>query len=116
MGDNPTAEYKKIYIYYNMNLKESIKRILREEREELFLRRRISCFDEYLDKLESGEEEIPSSLYLSLSWGSMQTIFTAFMRNYCDKNRTHYFDEKIHSDIIKKYDERLYQIYKRNKG
>ena len=97
-----------------MNLQESIRRILREERQELYLRRRISCFDEYLDKLESGEKEIPWNLYSSLNWSSLQIILTAYMRTYCDRNQTQYFDEKIHSDIIKKYGDRLYKIYERN--
>jgi len=96
-----------------MNLQESIRRILREEIEiPLYIRRRYYCIDEYIKKLENGEETIPVRRR-QLDWYSYQIILTAYIRSNCgDENG--YYDPKLHSKIMDVFGNRLHKWYKEN--
>ena len=49
--------------YYNMNLQESIRKVLREEMKlPNYIKRRYNCMDEYITKLENGEETLPKTI------------------------------------------------------
>ena len=96
-----------------MNLQESIRRILREEIEiPLYIRRRYSCIDEYITKLENGEETIPIRIR-QLDWNHYQIILTAYIRSNCgDENG--YYDPELHSKIMDVFGNRLHKWYKEN--
>ena len=101
------------YIYLYMNLQESIRRILREERKPPnYIKRRYTCMDEYITKLESGEETIPIRMG-RLDWNSYQIMLTAFIRSNCD-NGNRYYDPIIHSKIMDTFGDRLYEWYNDN--
>jgi len=95
------------------NLQESIRRILREETKiPLYVRRRYDCIDDYITKLENGEETIPI-IRRQLDWINYQIILTAFIINNCgDENQ--YYDPRLHSKIMDVFGNRLHKWYKEN--
>jgi len=97
----------------NMNLQESIRRILREEENTLnYIRRRYNCMDEYITKLENGEETLPIRRG-QLDWTHYQIMITAFIRVNC-KDGDGYYDPILHSKIMDTFGDRLYKWYKDN--
>ena len=96
-----------------MNLQETIRRILREESESpMYIRRRYSCMDEYITKLENGEETLPIRRG-QLDWTNYQIMITAFIRVNC-KDGDGYYDPILHSKIMDTFGDRLYKWYKDN--
>jgi hypothetical protein len=95
------------------SLQENIRRILKEERKPPnYIKRRYTCMDEYITKLESGEETIPIRMG-RLDWNSYQIMLTAFIRSNCD-NGNRYYDPIIHSKIMDTFGDRLYEWYNDN--
>ena len=65
--------------------------------------------DEYITKLENGEETIPIRKG-RLDWINYQIIITAFIRNNCQDDNG-YYDPNLHSSIMDIFGDRLYQWY-----
>ena len=94
----------------NMNLQETIRRILREEATiSNYIKRRYNCMDEYITKLENGEETLPIRKG-QFDWINYQIIITAFIRNNCQDDNG-YYDPNLHSSIMDIFGDRLYQWY-----
>ena len=101
------------YIYLYMNLQESIRKVLREEmKPPNYIKRRYICMDEYITKLENGEETLPLRIR-RLDWAHYQIIVTAFIINNC-KYGNGYYDPIIHSKIMDTFGDRLYELYNDN--
>ena len=99
--------------YVKTNLHESKKRILREETKlPNYIKRRYICMDEYITKLENGEETLPIRMG-QLDWTHYQIIITAFIRSNCDSGNR-YYDPIIHSKIMDTFGDRLYELYNDN--
>ena len=99
--------------YYNMNLQESIRKVLREEMKlPNYIKRRYNCMDEYITKLENGEETLPIRMG-QLDWTHYQIIITAFIISNCDSGNR-YYDPIIHSKIMDTFGDRLYEWYNDN--
>ena len=97
----------------SMNLQESIRRILKEEENTLnYIRRRYNCMDEYITKLENGEETLPIRRG-QLDWTNYQIMITAFIRGNCEDDNG-YYDPNLHSKIMDTFGDRLYKWYKDN--
>jgi hypothetical protein len=84
--------------------------IMNSQKPNNYVRRRFICMDEYITKLEIGEETIPVSSGV-LEWKTYQTILTAFIRINCSEGDA-YFNPKIHSYIMDVFGDRLYKWYK----
>jgi hypothetical protein len=96
-----------------MNLQESIRKVLREEmKPPNYIKRRYICIDEYITKLENGEETLPLRMR-RLDWTHYQIIVTAFIINNC-KYGNGYYDPIIHSNIMDTFGDRLYEWYNDN--
>lgn len=97
-----------------MDLQEIIRRILKEEFKPstIYIRRRYVCMDEYITKLENGEETLPLRRG-ELDWYTYQVIITAFIRSNCGDDDG-YYDPKLHSNIMDVFGERLYKWYRDN--
>lgn len=104
-----------------MNLQENISRIkevmglLTEEETkiQLYVRRRYNCIDDYITKLENGEETRPLIIIRQLDWINYQIILTALIRKNCgDEN--FYYDPRIHSKIMDVFGKRLHKWYEEN--
>lgn len=94
-----------------MNLQETIRRILREEAKiPTYVKRRMGCFEDYINKLESGEETIPVRTR-QLDWSVYQIVLTGYMRSHCDGGDNIYYDPILHSYIFDFYGERLRKWY-----
>jgi hypothetical protein len=95
-----------------MSLKQTIRRILREEVNTLnYIRRRYTCIEEYITKLENGEETIPIRRR-QFDWVHYQIIMTSFIRTNCGDEG--YYDPNLHSTIMDIFGDRLYEWYKNN--
>jgi hypothetical protein len=95
-----------------MNLQEQIRRIIKEETNlSTYLKRRVQCFDEFINKLENDELDYPV-IRPRLDWINHQIILTAFMRDYCGDSA--YYCEDIHKKIMDYYGNRLYKWFKKN--
>lgn len=95
------------------NLQETIRRILREEVNTTnYIRRRYNCMDEYITKLENGEETLPIRRG-QLDWTNYQIMITAFIRSNCEDDNG-YYDPNLHSNIMDIFGDRLYQWYYKN--
>jgi hypothetical protein len=95
-----------------MNLQKTIRRILREEvNTPIYIRRRYSCMDKYITKLENGEETLP--VRRQLDWTNYQIIITAYIRANCENDNV-YYDPILHSNIMDTFGDRLYKWYKDN--
>ena len=94
-----------------MNLQESIRRILTEETKlPAYIIRRMGCFEDFINKLENGETDVPIIRGGWLNWINYQIILTAYMRAHCgDENA--YYDPEIHQKILDIYEDRLYKWY-----
>ena len=104
---------KPLVNYVKTNLHESKKRILREETKlPNYIKRRYICMDEYITKLENGEETLPIRMG-QLDWTHYQIIITAFIRSNCDSGNR-YYDPIIHSKIMDTFGDRLYEWYNDN--
>lgn len=106
---------KKPRFTYRMveNLQESIRRILREEATTSnYIKRRYNCMDEYITKLENGEETLPTRRG-QLDWTNYQIMVTAFIRSNCEDDNG-YYDPNLHSNIMDIFGDRLYQLYYKN--
>ena len=96
-----------------MNLQESIRKVLREEmKPPNYIKRRYNCMDEYITKLENGEETLPLRMR-QLDWTHYQIIVTAFIIKNC-KYGNGYYDPIIHSNIMNTFGDRLYEWYNDN--
>ena len=100
-------------LHFDMNLQETIKRILREEiKIPIYIRRRYYCMDEYITKLENGEEIIPIRTR-QMGWINYQIILTAYIRLHCgDTNQ--YYEPELHSKIMDVFGDRLHKWYEEN--
>jgi hypothetical protein len=97
--------------YSTDELQESIKRILREETElSTYFRRRMGCFEDFINKLDNGETDVPIIRGHRLNWNSYQIILTAYMRAHCGEENF-YYDPEIHQEILNIYEDRLYKWY-----
>ena len=97
----------------NMNLQQTIRRILREELNiPLYVRRRYICMDEYITKLENGQVTFPVRRR-QLNWDNYQIIITAYIRANCG-DEDGYYDPILHSKIMGVFGDRLYKWYKDN--
>lgn len=74
------------------------------------LRRRISCFNDIITKLEKGEEE-PTISPKFMKWKEYQIVLTAFLIYTCNNEKNSYFDPEKHEEIMKIYGQRLYKWY-----
>ena len=72
----------------------------------------MNCFDDFIDKLENDELDVPAIRGHRLDWNHYQIILTAYMRDYCGESG--YYDEDIHQKIIDYYGDRLYKWFKKN--
>lgn len=96
-----------------MNLQESIRKILKEETKiSMYVRRRYACIDDYITKLENGEETIPIARGW-LDWYSYQIILTAYIRSNCD-DVNGYYEPELHSKIMDVFGDRLFKLYEEN--
>ena len=96
-----------------MNLQENIRKVLREEMKlPNYIKRRYICIDEYITKLENGEETLPIRRG-QLDWTNYQIMITAFIRVNC-KGGDGYYDPILHSKIMDTFGDRLYKWYKDN--
>ena len=94
-----------------MNLQESRRRILREETElSNYVRRRMGCFEDFINKLENGETDVPIIRGHRLNWNSYQIILTGYMRVHCGEENV-YYDPETHQKILDIYEDRLYKWY-----
>jgi len=101
-----------------MNLQENISRIrevmglLTEEETkiQLYVRRRYHCIDDYITKLENGEETIPWRRRGQTAWINYQIILTSFIRMNCGEKDFGY-DPRIHSKIMDVFGKRLHKWY-----
>ena len=66
--------------------------------------------DEYITKLENGEETLPIRRR-QLDWTHYQIIITAYIRANCE-NDNGYYDPILHSNIMDMFGNRLYKWYK----
>jgi len=97
-----------------MNLQETIRRILREEIEmPTYIKRRYTCFEDFINKLENGEIDMPIIRGNRLDWYSYQILLTAYMRNHCGDGN-HFYDAEIHEKILNFYEDKLYQWFLKN--
>lgn len=88
-----------------------MKIIITEEQYNLYLRRRLDCMSDYVDKLKSGEQVLPVPS-TSLEWDVYKYYMTATLRSTCGGDgRTSYFDEDIHNNIMKIFGDDLFEIY-----
>ena len=90
------------------NLQENIRRVLREDINSVYLKRRYHCFEDFITKLENGEDMIPQVM-LDMSWDHSQIIIVAYMRMYCGEGG--YFDQNLHDIIMSGYGDRLGKIH-----
>ena len=96
-----------------MSLKQTIRRILREEVDASnYIRRRYNCMDEYITKLENGEETLPIRKG-QFDWINYQIMITAFIRSNCEDDNG-YYDPNLHSTIMDIFGDRLYEWYYKN--
>ena len=96
-----------------MNPQDHIRRILREEiNPSIYVRRRMQCFDEFVNKLENNELDVPVIRNGRLNWDNYQIILTAYMRDYCGEYG--YYDKDIHQKIIDYYGDILHKWFKKN--
>jgi hypothetical protein len=96
-----------------MSLKQTIRKILREEvTTSNYIRRRYNCMDEYITKLENGEETLPIRKG-QLDWTTYQIMITAFIRSNCEDDNG-YYDPNLHSTIMDIFGDRLYEWYYKN--
>jgi len=96
-----------------MRLQEDVRRILREEiNPSIYVRRRMQCFDEFVNKLENNELDVPVIRNGRLNWDNYQIILTAYMRDYCGEYG--YYDKDIHQKIIDYYGDILHKWFKKN--
>ena len=96
------------------NLQETIRRILREEIEiPTYIKRRYTCFEDFINKLENGEIDMPIIRGNRLDWYSYKIILTAYMRNHCGDGN-HFYDAEIHEKILNFYEDKLYQWFLKN--
>lgn len=70
----------------------------------------MECFEDYINKLETGEETIPVGTR-QLDWSAYQIVLTAKMRIHCDGDDIRYYDPILHSYIFDFYGERLRKLY-----
>ena len=91
-----------------MNLQENIRRILREEFNSVYLKRRYQCFEDFITKLENGEDMIPQVM-LDMSWDHSQIVIVAYMRMHCGEGG--YFSQELHDIIMSVYGDRLHEIH-----
>jgi hypothetical protein len=99
-------------LFESKNLHENIKKVLREEiNPSIYVRRRIQCFDEFVNKLENNELDVPVIRNGRLNWGNYQIILTAYMRDYCGEYG--YYDKDIHQKIIDYYGDILHKWFKK---
>ena len=97
-----------------MSIQESIRRILREEIEmPTYIKRRYTCFEDFINKLENGEIDMPIIRGNRLDWYSYQILLTAYMRNHCGDGN-HFYDAEIHEKILNFYEDKLYQWFLKN--
>ena len=97
-----------------MNLQETIRKVLREEIEmPTYIKRRYTCFEDFINKLENGEIDMPIIRGNRLDWNYYQILLTAYMRNHCGDGN-HYYDPEIHQKILDIYEDRLYQWFLKN--
>jgi hypothetical protein len=99
-----------------MNLQKQIRIILREETHlSNYVKRRILCFDDFINKLENNELDFmtPEVIGARLDWNYYKILLVAFMRNHCGDNG-YYYDENLHQKIIDQYGDRLYKWFKKN--
>jgi hypothetical protein len=91
-----------------MNIQENIRKILREEFNSAYLKRRYACFEDFVIRFENGEDMIPPVMS-NMSWHHSQIIIVAYMRMHCGEEGN--YDEKLHDIIMSVYGDRLYEIY-----
>ena len=91
-----------------MNLQENIKKVLREEFNSAYVKRRYACFEDFITKLENGEDMIPQVM-LDMSWDHSQIVIVAYMRMYCGEGG--YFSQELHDIIMSVYGDRLDKIH-----
>jgi hypothetical protein len=87
----------------------------KETQPNISLRRRMHCFNDFVDKLENEEldsESIPP--IIDMEWEYYQAILTAFMKRYCGESRYDEHNENLHQIIMEHYGERLYKWFKKN--
>ena len=96
-----------------MKLEQIIKKILRQELNiPPHIRRRYTCMDEYVTKLENGQETLPVRIR-QLDWNYYKIIITTYIRLNCGDGDG-YYDPTIHSKIMDIFGDRLYKWYKDN--
>jgi hypothetical protein len=104
---------KILIIYPNMNLQESIRRILREETKlHTYIRRRYDCFEDFINKLENGDIDLPIIRGDRLNWFNYQIILTAYMRAHCGDEG--YYNPELHQIMVNFYEPRLYEWFINN--
>ena len=69
----------------------------------------MSCFDDYLTKLESGEEILNFDRG-ELGWGTFSFLITGFMRIHCNELDGDH-ESIIHDKIMSHYGDRINKLY-----
>ena len=94
-----------------MNLEESIRRVLREETQKISpsILRRYNCFEDFMNKLESGDSGVPT---IPMDWYSYRRILVTYMRNHCGIGGP--YDKEMDEKILDIYETRFYQWYTNN--
>ena len=95
-----------------ITLKESIRRILREERAtSTYIKRRMRCFEDFINKLMSGEIDEPI-FRRRYNRTTFRIVLSMYMTDYCDNgggdNR---YDPIITDEIMELYGEKLFKWY-----
>ena len=97
-----------------MSLQENIRKILREEITiSNYVRRRVRCFDEFTNKLMSGDIEVPVlNREPRLNRSMFRIVVSAYMREYCDSiGGNNQYDPIITDEIMILYGEKLFKWY-----
>ena len=96
-----------------MNLQENIRKVLKEETKlYTYIRRRYDCFEDFINKLENGDIDLPIIRGDRLNWFNYQIILTAYMRAHCGEEG--YYNPELHQKMINFYEARLYEWYINN--
>ena len=93
------------------NIQEHIRKVLREETKKLspLILRRYNCFEDFMNKLESGDSGVPT---LQMDWYSYRNILVSYMRNHCGIGGS--YDKEMNEKILDLYEDRFYRWYKNN--
>ena len=89
-----------------------MKYIITENQLSVYVRRRIICFEDFMNRLEGGEKLFPMPRR-QLNWDVFKILIGFYMRSYCDEE-WEYYNEDLQNKIIDYYGDRMYKWYIEN--